>query len=212
MRWWETSIGGESRGRIIALLRRGERTVDELAAELGVTDNAVRPHLELLEREGLVTQARVRREGAVGKPATLYAIAPAAHAHLSAAYAPLLTALVSTLRDRLSKRDLDALYRDAGRTLAASQEHSGARGLEARVRDAASVLAGLGAELDVTKSDDGFALEGHACPLADAARADPSVCHAIRELVAGVTGDSVRECCIHDGASPKCRLEIRRSA
>jgi predicted ArsR family transcriptional regulator len=212
MRWWETSIGGEARGRIIALLRRGERTADELATELGVTDNAVRPHLELLEREGLVTQARVRRDGAVGKPATLYAIAPDANATLSAAYAPVLTALVSTLRERLPHRALEALYRDAGRRLAATRGESGARGLESRARDAAALLASLGAELDVERIDDGFVLEGHACPLADAVRADPSVCHAIRELVAGVTGDSVRECCIHDGASPKCRLEIRRSA
>src|SRR5262249_29422805 len=130
MRWWETSIGGEARGRIIALLRRGERTVDELAAELGVTDNAVRPHLELLEREGVVAQARVRRDGAVGKPATVYAIASDAHGHLSAAYAPVLTALVSALRDHMPRRDLDALYRDAGRRLAAEQGASDARAFE----------------------------------------------------------------------------------
>lgn len=212
MRWWETSIGGEARGRIIALLRRGERTVDELAAELGVTDNAVRPHLDLLEREGVVTQVRVRRDGAVGKPATIYAIASGANAQLSAAYAPVLTALVSALRDHIPRRDLDALYRDAGRRLAAEQGASDARGFEARVRAAASLLSQLGAELDVKRTSDGFALHGHACPLSDAVRADPSVCHAIRELVAGVTGESVSECCIHDGASPRCRLEIRRTA
>jgi predicted ArsR family transcriptional regulator len=212
MRWWETSIGGAARGRIIALLRRGERTVDELAAELGVTDNAVRAHVDLLEREGIVTQARVRREGAVGKPATLYAIAPEADGTLSAAYAPVLTALVSALRDRMSRRELDALYRDAGRRLAARQGESEARGFETRVRAAAALLTGLGAELDVAKADGGFTLQGHACPLSDAVRADPSVCQSIRELVAQVTGESVRECCDRGGASPKCRLEIRRSA
>jgi predicted ArsR family transcriptional regulator len=212
MRWWETSIGGAARGRIIALLRRGERTVDELAAELGVTDNAVRAHVDLLEREGIVTQTRVRREGAVGKPATLYAIAPEADGTLSAAYAPVLTALVSALRERMSRRELDALYRDAGRRLAASKGESEARGFETRVRAAATLLAGLGAELDVAKADGGFTLQGHACPLSDAVRADPSVCQSIRELVAQVTGESVRECCDRDGASPKCRLEIRRSA
>jgi predicted ArsR family transcriptional regulator len=124
----------------------------------------------------------------------------------------VLTALVSTLREHMSRRDLDALYRDTGRRMAADQGASGARGLETRVRAAAALLARLGAELDVTRDGDGFTLHGHACPLSDAVRADPSVCHAIRELVAGVTGDSVRECCIHDGASPRCRLEIRRTA
>src|SRR6478752_5476121 len=49
MRWWETNIGGAMRGRIIRLLRRGDKTVDELAEELGVTDNGVRSHLTVLE-------------------------------------------------------------------------------------------------------------------------------------------------------------------
>ena len=213
MRWWETSIGGEMRGRIIALLRRGERTVDELAAELGVTDNAVRAHVDLLEREGLVAQARVRRDGAVGKPATLYAIAPDADGKLSAAYAPVLTALVSSLSERMPRRELEALYRDAGRRLAEAQDEGAPTGgFEKRVRRAADLLATLGAELDVARTDDGFMLRGHACPLSDAVRADPSVCQTIRELVSGVTGESVRECCDRAGASPKCRLEIRRSA
>jgi len=212
MRWWERSIGGAMRGRIIALLRRGERTVDELAAELGVTDNAVRAHVDLLEREGIVAQTRVRRDGAVGKPATLYAIAPRASATLSAAYAPVLAALAAALRERMPRRDLEVLYRDAGRRLAENQDESGARSFEKRVRAAAELLATLGAELDVARVDDGFMLQGHACPLADAVRADPSVCQAIRELVSGVTGESVRECCDRGGESPKCRLEIRRSA
>src|SRR3712207_8581849 len=46
-----------TRGQIVALLRRGTRTVEELAAALGLTDNAVRAHLAALERDGLVRQA-----------------------------------------------------------------------------------------------------------------------------------------------------------
>ena len=61
MRWWEKQIGGTARGRIIALLRRGASTVEELAAELGVTDNAVRAHLQLLEREGLIQASGTRQ-------------------------------------------------------------------------------------------------------------------------------------------------------
>lgn len=213
MRWWESSVGGATRGRIIALLRRGERSVDELAEELGVTDNAVRGHLELLEAEGIVAQARVRRDGTVGKPATLYAIAPAAQGILSAAYAPVLTALVATLGERLPRRRRDALYRDVGRRLAAEQrQREPAPALDTRVRRAAALLGTLGAELDVVRSPDGYVIQGHACPLADAVRADHAVCRAIGELVSGVTGEPVRECCDRGAEGPKCRLEIRRSA
>ena len=212
MRWWERSIGGTARGRIIGLLRRKERSVDELAAELGVTDNAVRAHLELLERDGIVVQTHVRRTGSVGKPATVYAIAAEADAVLSAAYAPVLTALAATLAERMEARELDAIYRAVGKRLAADRQLRKSEGLETRVRRAAALLAELGAEVDVVRAKDAFTIQGHACPLADAVRADPSVCQSIRELVSAITGESVRECCDRGAGAPKCRLEIRRSA
>ena len=43
-----------TRGRVTTLLRQGDRTVEELAQALGLTDNAVRAHLVTLERDGLV--------------------------------------------------------------------------------------------------------------------------------------------------------------
>ena len=50
-----------TRGQVLSLLRRGPRTVEELARELDLTDNAIRAHLATLERDGLVTQAGLRR-------------------------------------------------------------------------------------------------------------------------------------------------------
>src|SRR5881398_826577 len=44
-----------TRGRIVLLLRASEKTVNDLAAHLQLTDNAVRAHLLSLERDGLVT-------------------------------------------------------------------------------------------------------------------------------------------------------------
>src|ERR1043165_4410363 len=102
MRWWESSIGGAARGRILTLLRRDPRSVEELAAELEVTDNAVRAPLVALEREGMVDGAGVRRTGGVGKPATLYRIVPEAEDVFSTAYAPVLRALLESLQERLA--------------------------------------------------------------------------------------------------------------
>src|SRR5207253_7380278 len=50
-----------TRGRVAALLRCEGRTVEELAQALDLTDNAVRAHLAILERDDLVRQAGVRR-------------------------------------------------------------------------------------------------------------------------------------------------------
>jgi predicted ArsR family transcriptional regulator len=216
MRWWETSIGGAVRGKIIALLRRGERSVEDLASELGVTDNAVRAQLQALERHGVVHQARVRREGTVGKPAVMYAIAPSAEAMFSSAYAPVLKALIASLENRLDGSALDEIFRETGRRLAnelTNDEAGAPKQLETRARSAAAVLSALGAEIDVERMSggSGFLLRGHACPLSDAVTAQPKVCHAIQELVAGISGATVHECCDRDGHA-KCRFEVRRTA
>jgi predicted ArsR family transcriptional regulator len=220
MRWWERSVGGRVRGRIIALLRRGERTVEELARSLELTDNAVRAHLATLERDGVVHQARLRHTGGVGKPAALYAIAPAAEPLFSTAYAPVLRALLAALERRMSNAELDALFRDVGRKLAAAEGAAAGKRrpnkpLEARVNDAARVLTALGSEIDVERTSDAFILRGHACPLSDAVRAQPRVCHAVTQLVSETAGVAVKECCERsaDPAGPvRCCFEVRRSA
>jgi predicted ArsR family transcriptional regulator len=50
---WDERFFGTTRCRIVSELRRGQRTVDEVACAVGLTDNAVRPHLAALERDRL---------------------------------------------------------------------------------------------------------------------------------------------------------------
>ena len=107
-----------TRGRLFALLRRGARTVDELAQSLGMTDNAVRSHLTGLERDGLVRQAGVRRGAGAGKPALLYELHPEAEPLFSKAYAPVLTAVLDVLVDELPDHG-ERVLRSLGRRLAA---------------------------------------------------------------------------------------------
>jgi len=214
MRWWERSVGGPARGRIIALLRRREQSVEELAAELGVTDNAIRAQLQALERDGIVRQAGIRRAGVVGKPPTTFEIAPAAEKLLSTAYAPVLRALVVALEHRMAKAELDGLFREVGRRLAAENGVTAGgvpdspQELEKRVRAAAELLGALGGELEIERATDGYMLRGFACPLSDAVCAQPNVCHAVEELVSQMVGVPVRECCERDGKA-RCRFEVR---
>jgi predicted ArsR family transcriptional regulator len=209
MRWWERQIGGPMRGRIIALLRRGASTVEDLAAALGVTDNAVRAHLQRLESEGIVRATGIRQGPGAGKPATTYEVAAEAEASLSSAYAPVLTALLQTLAERTPSEELDALMREVGRRLGPARPKGGS--LDSRVRAAAAMLSSLGSELDVERTSEGYLLRGFACPLAAAVRGESSACHAVEELVGAVVGAPVRECCDRS-VGARCRFEIRASA
>jgi predicted ArsR family transcriptional regulator len=207
MAWWQRQFGKSTRGRVVALLRRGERSVEELAQALGVTDNAVRAQLALLEREGVVRPVGIRRDGTVGKPATLYGVAPAASSLFSSAYAPLLSAVLAELGERMPPRQLVALLRKAGRRLAPTLP-AGAS-FDDRARASAAFLTALGADADLVQTNAGYEIRGHGCVLSDAVATCPATCHAVEELLSEITGTTVRERC--DRANqPQCRFMISR--
>lgn len=208
MAWWQRKFGDSTRGRIVALLRRGERSVEDLAQALDLTDNAVRAQLASLERDGIVRATGVRRDGTVGKPATLYAIASDASPLFSSAYAPLLSSLLTELGARLSPDQLDTALRGAGRRLAPVLPARASFG--ERVRAGAGLLAQLGADADLVKTSDGYEIRGHGCVLSEAVSACPAACQAVEALLSEVTGVRVREHCDRAGA-PSCRFLIPES-
>ena len=201
---WDDRFFETTKGRILALLRRSSRTVDELASALGVTDNAVRLHLSALERDGVVQQRGVRPTG--GKPAYAYEVAPEAERLFTKAYIPVLTQLVGVLEERLAPAELQALLREVGRRIAAARGASPGSVRE-KAEVAATVLTELGGIVDVEEQDGRITLRGYSCPLADAVRAHPATCQAVESMVAELTGGTVQERCDRAGR-PRCCFEL----
>ncbi len=191
-----------SRERIVELLRRRERSVDDLASELGVSGNAIRQQLTLLQRDGLVEATGIRRPTGAGKPATLYRVPDDAADRFSRAYAPVLAALVDELADEMSETELVALMERTGRRLGAAAPVVG--GDSASLRDhAAELLDQLGASATVELEGDTIRIEGSLCPLASAVRRRTEVCEALRSFLAAALGTEVTQCCQYDGR-PRC--------
>jgi predicted ArsR family transcriptional regulator len=200
-RWPERTLSG-TRGRIVALLRRQDRTVTELAAELALTDNAVRTHLSALESDGLVERMAPVRQG-VGKPPTLYRATEAAHGLLPKGYAPVLGAVLDTLRERMTPEELEEMLRTAGRGAAGGAAPGD---LRARVDAAVALLGRLGGEGVVT-ADGGLAIHGYSCPLGALVPGHPELCALAESLVSAVVGAPVREEC-EKGERPRCRFRV----
>ena len=198
-----------TRGRVLALLRRGDMTTDELAEALGLTDNAIRAHLSTLERDGLVQARGERRDGRVGKPATLYTVSPQVDTLFSKAYIPLLTSLLSALDDRLTADELGALLSDVGDRLAAGAAPPPGE-LSQRVTAASTLLNQLGGLTSVEEVEAGrrYNIQGCGCPLGVAVSERPEVCEAMVALISRLTLANVRSCCRH-GTRPSCCFEVQ---
>jgi predicted ArsR family transcriptional regulator len=200
-----------TRGQIVALLRRSARTVEELAAALGLTDNAVRNHLSVLERDGVVRQEGVRRSGGAGKPAVVYELHPAAAPLLSRAYPPMLATLIAVLGERLPDDQADAILREAGRRIARDAGGRAPGDLDERVRAAAALLTSLGGDIEIERDAHAHRIRSAGCPISAAVSHRPESCAAIEAFVSEVTGATARTCC-ERGARPRCCFTVEPAA
>lgn len=201
---WLEALAGETRTRLLVMLRRANRTISGLASELGLTDNAIRTHIAALGRDGIVEDVGTQRDTG-GKPARVYALTREGEELFPKAYALVLGGLV------------DQIVRDAGRDRAiallksvGAQVASGVvvpADAEARVHAAATTLRELGGEVEVQKTDTGWRVQGFGCPLSAVTAGHPEVCALAKAIVEEITGRPVVECC-ERGARPRCAFEV----
>jgi DeoR family transcriptional regulator, suf operon transcriptional repressor len=204
-------LDGSSRGRIVALLRRGPRTADDIAAELELTPAAIRAQVTAMERDGIVQRAG-QRIGTT-RPPQMFALTPEVEQLLSGAYVPLLIELVRQSSVRLKPKELRELMRNTGRGLAAAFPPSTVPDapLAARVNAVAVLLnEQFGSTMKVEKTNNHYTMRGFGCPLAAITGNHPTVCLAIESLIATLLETSVQECC--DRAQrPQCCFQVAQS-
>ena len=199
-RFFETT-----RGRIVTLLRTGSKTVNELAEEFNLSDNAVRAHLLSLERDRLVKQSGVQR--GTRKPHFAYELTEEAELLFPKAYDALLNQFISVLKQRLPAETVEEVLRTVGRSLAASRGAAHDTGLEQRVGDAVKALEAIGGAPRVETESGEFVIQSERCPLATAVAEHPEVCSLAETLLTEIIGAPVREECDRED-SPRCRFQI----
>src|SRR3954466_6997531 len=140
---WGERFLATTRGRIVGLLRGTPQTVNDLAAALELTDNAVRAHLTTLERDGLVRQSGTRP--GFRKPHLTYELTPEAGQLFPKPYAAVLEQLLAVLGKRLGPEEAEVVLREVGHRLAAGLRGE-VNGTDVRERtaQAVAVLGELG--------------------------------------------------------------------
>jgi predicted ArsR family transcriptional regulator len=204
---WKTRLLASTRGRIVALLRTENRTVNELAATLNLTDNAVRAHLVSLERDGLVQQHGTR--AGTRKPHAAYGLSAEAEHIFPKAYGPLLNHFVTVISNRLAPSVLRATMREVGRAVAADHlEPLKGRSRRDRIKAALDLLNDLGGSPKFEEREGKQLIHGrNGCPLAAVTATHPEACLIIESLLSTVIGAPAKKCCEY-GETPRCCFEL----
>ncbi len=194
-----------SRDRIVRSLVKNQSTIESLAARLGVTKNAVRAQIALLQREGIV-EIKGEVKG-TRRPAAIYGIRPGADIYFSKAYPVILSHLIHVLAQKLSPTEFRTVMRELGQRLAnAAPRTNGDPG--ERITGALKFLKMLGSVAEVTEERGKIVISSYGCPIAGAVTADVRSCIAMEALLEDLTELPVAERCDH-GEHPSCRFEIK---
>lgn len=205
---WNQRFFTSTRGRILTLLRREKHTVDDLADELTLTDNAVRAHLATLERDGFVRQQGARRS--TGKPALVYELAPEAENLFPKSYGQVLNELLQVIEERISKAELEEMLRIVGRRI--SNRWNIPQGdLRVRLEAAVEVLNEMGGMAELEQENGAYSIRSYSCPLAAVVPGHPEVCTLAGTLLTELVGVPIQEHC-ECGERPQCRFEVAANA
>lgn len=191
-------------GRILTLLRRQKQTVDDLAATLSLSDNAVRNQIYSLERDGLVTVDGTRRGS--GKPAWVYGLSPEADRLFPKPYALILDHLLDAMDERMPAAEVQATLEDVGRRMA---DAVGPLPEDETAMFAAvvSAFADIGGLAEIETLDDGHAIQGFDCPMSRTVSGHPHACQILQSMLETLLDRPVTEACDRS-SSPRCRFLV----
>jgi predicted ArsR family transcriptional regulator len=185
---------GESKRRIVDRLKRADTTVPELASVLGLTEAAVRQHLDALSENGLVTSRTGTTEGR-GRPATVWTLTDLAQELFPDRHDDLTVELIGAVRTALGDDGLARVIEArADQQRAAYRRAVSQRGpLRDRVEALARVRTeeGYVAEAIEDPDADGMLLVEHHCPICAAATSCPGLCRSELDLFREVLGPKV---------------------
>jgi predicted ArsR family transcriptional regulator len=207
-------VGG-TRRRILDRLKRADGlSAAELARMLGITEAAVRQHLDGLAARGLVDRAH-RPPGGRGRPAAEWRVSDLGRDLFPDHHADLTVELIRAVRAAAGDDGLErviAARTDAQET--AYRAEVGAGPVRERVERLARIRSAEGYLAEVRDDGDDLLLVEHHCPICDAASACQSLCRGELELFERVLGDQasvVREQHLLNGAE-RCVYRIRSRA
>lgn len=208
-----------TRDELVRLLsERGECSVAELAAEVGVSTGSVRRHLDLLVAEGMLV-SRLERQPR-GRPLARYALSAQAEERTSAEHYQRLLARLSPalqslpageIEGRSGAELIDRLFDQVAHAVA--DEHRDAvngRTLPERVTQTLRALSTEGILQEVEDAGEFFRLRNTACPFRSTAAETHACCSADRRAIELLLGVPVEQVMTVASGGHECEYLVRK--
>ena len=198
--------------RIIERLKRADTsTAPELAAEFGLTDTAIRQHLEALEGAELVERVVAPSSGR-GRPPVHWRLAASASSLFADRHSDLTVELIASIRSALGEEALEAVVRTRAERQLANYRGvlDGAANMSERVHRIAELRRAEGYLAEAVEGDGHITLVEHHCPIQGAADSCAGLCSAELDLFQKALGPDVtvaREQHLLDGGQ-RCSYRV----
>lgn len=188
---------------------RGGATSAELAAQLGVSSQAVRQQLALLRKRRWVSSAP-RAGAGRGRPVLVYRVTDAGEANFPKFYDALTATLIQTLGTRYGEDGLRAVLADiTDRQVAAWQPVLAGKPLRERIAALRGIYFDADPFTEVRNDADGAMLIEHNCPYLTVARAEPRLCSLTLSTMKRLLGVEVERTERFQRGDGRCVFRIR---
>lgn len=194
------------------LKRDGPQEAAHLAAQLAVTDMAIRQHLYALEEMGDICFRPMPRPR--GRPAKRWQLTEQANRHFPDSHADFSTSLISSVRQVFGEEGMEKLLDARFREQSADyhRQIDARASLRRKLEKLSKICSREGYMADIIRGDgDGdFLLVENNCPVCAAAKACSGICARELDLFREILGDDVSvrraEHIIH--GARRCAYEI----
>lgn len=207
-----TNEGTSTRDQILHMLKvKGSLSVSDMAVELGITEMAVRRHLNTLERDNLIKSILVRQ--AMGRPTNVYSLSQEADELFPRNYSHLTLDFLRDLKDIDGVGKVEALFRRRENRLEEAYGPQVQGDLEQRVATLAELQneKGYMVEWEKDPTTGSYLIKEFNCPISQVAREFNQACTCELSLFRRVLKADVEQTTCMAKGGDKCVFHIKEA-
>jgi DeoR family suf operon transcriptional repressor len=200
----------ETRQHILEILyEKKQATVDDIVEELfnkqgNITAVTVRHHLNLLQRDGLITEPKLLHRNVPGRPQYIYALTEKGENRFPNNYKNLAKALLHRIETTLPAEEINVIMEGVASDLAENVQVA-EKALEIRLDAAVNYLNEHGYDANISTTEGGYLIQTQTCPYSDIKTDSQNLCNMDLRLLASIIGivprmvsrisDGDQQCC-----------------